>query len=73
MQWVYKLDVMGATHPTNRNGWRKTVECPASAEMTEHLIEDAEFVMAHTGTALDYAIINIKSGLLIYTEQRKEI
>jgi len=68
---TFKLDVVVATHPTNNRGWSTSVSRTSYAGITECLIKDAEFVIAHTSTAISYAVLNMKPIVFIYTEQMK--
>lgn len=68
---LFKLDIVVATHPTNNRGWTKSASRATYAGITEGLIKDAEFVIAHTSTAISYAVLNMKPIVFIYTEQMK--
>jgi hypothetical protein len=68
---LHNLDVVVATHPTNNNSWRMNQSRLMYPYVTEELIKDAEFVIAHTSTAISYAVLNHKPILFIYTEQMK--
>ena len=68
---LFKLDIVVATHPTNNRAWTKSASRATYAGITEGLIKDAEFVIAHTSTAISYAVLNMKPIVFIYTEQMK--
>ena len=70
---LHNLDVVVATHPTNNKSWRMNRSKLIYANVTEELIKDAEFVIAHTSTAISYAVLNHKPILFIYTEQMKAL
>jgi hypothetical protein len=66
---LYNLDVVVAMHPTNNSCWMTSTSRSTYAGMAEDLIKDAEFVIAHTSTAISYAVLNMKPIVFIYTEQ----
>ena len=65
----YKLKLIIARHPTVQDGAERFDNREEYSESTANLVKDAEFVIAHTSTAVSYAILNRKAIIFIATAE----
>ena len=69
----YKVKIIIAAHPKTNPNTRVFGKRKIHRLKTAEIVKDAEFVITHHSTSLNYAVFNSKACIFIYTNEMEEL